>query len=150
MEKYHYTECGLDNVLIEGIRISTDDADDEVLTIPNVRGLHRLLARMVLRHPHGILPKELRFLRTEMGMTQAELAALVKKDHQTVGRWERGETPIEPNAEFVVRMIARERLSIGDDVGAEQMAGWCVPTAPAVTIEIDGRDPDNYKPLLAA
>lgn len=149
MEKYHYTECGLDNVLIEGIQTSIDDAGDEVLTIPNIRGLHHLLATMIIKRRHGIQAKELRFLRTEMGMTQAELAILVKKDHQTVGRWERGETQIEQNAEFVVRMIARERLGITDSLSAEQMAGWCIPTADPQPIEVDGRDPEDYRPLAA-
>ncbi len=150
MEKYRYIECGLDNVVIEGLRTGTDADGDEVLTIPNVRGLHRLLAAMIVQRAHGISAKELRFLRTEMAMTRAGLAALVKKDHQTIGRWERGETPIEPNAEFVVRMIARERLKAGDDIGAEQLAGWCVPAAVESPIEVDGRDPRHYRPARAA
>lgn len=149
MEKYHYTECGLDNVLIEGIKRSIDDAGDEVLEIPNIRGLHRLLATMIIKRPHGMLPKEIRFLRTEMGMTQAELAALVKKDHQTIGRWERGDTPIEQNAEFVIRMIARERLNLPDEVSAEEMAGWCIPSAELQMLTVDGSDPENYRPLAA-
>lgn len=149
MEKYHYTESGLDNVLIEGIQRCTDDAGDDVLTIPNINGLHRLLATMIITRTHGILPKEIRFLRTEMGMTQAELAALVKKDHQTIGRWERGETPIEQNAEFVLRVIARERLKLPEQPSAEKMAGWCVPSADPKLLEVDGSDPDHYRPLAA-
>ena len=44
MKGYRYTECGLDNVFIEGIKPVVDDDKQETITIPNVRGLHRAIA----------------------------------------------------------------------------------------------------------
>ena len=85
-----------------------------------------------------------------MGMTQGELAEIVKKDHQTVGRWERGEKPIDQNAEALIRLIAAERLELPHVETIEQLARRCVPAAEVQVITIDGGDPRNYRPLQKA
>lgn len=149
MTTYQYTESGLDNVLIHNMEVVVDDAGEEVYDLPNVVGLHKLIAHCIVTGPSGITPKELRFLRTEMGLTQGELAQLVKKEHLTIGRWERGERPIDANAEFVIRVLAVEKLGLDDGVSAEEMARSCVPSAEFRIIRIDGSDPAHYRPLAA-
>jgi DNA-binding transcriptional regulator YiaG len=147
---YQYTECGLDNVTIQNMDVVVDDAGEEVYSIPNITGLHKAIAECIVRHAHGISPKELRFLRSEMGLTQAELAEIVKKDHQTIGRWERGEKPIDQNAEALVRLLAAERLCLPPEEDIRELAKRCVPAATVQNITIDGGDPDNYRPLQRA
>lgn len=146
---YKYTECGLDNVVIHGMTVLQDDAGEEVYSIPNIKGLHKLIAHCIVKHSRGISPKELRFLRTEMGLTQNELGEIVKKDHQTVGRWERGEVPIDETAEMIVRLLAAERLKLELDVPLAELAKRCVPSAQFQVINIDGSDPRNYRPIAA-
>lgn len=150
MPAYHYKECGLDNVTVEGIPCQDDDGD-EVVTIHNIAGLHRAIAEAIVAHKAGISGKELRFLRTEMGMTQAELAKVVHHDTQSIGRWERGEVPIEPNADALIRLLSVERLNltVGTD-SVENLSGRCVPTAAPQQILIDGNDPAHYRPLELA
>jgi transcriptional regulator with XRE-family HTH domain len=146
---YRYDECGLENVIIRGMEVRTDDSGEEVYSIPNIVGLHKVIAHCVITRAHGILPDELRFLRTEMGLTQAELAQIVKKDQQTIGRWERGEKPVDPNAEMVIRIIAAEKLGINPEMPMEAIAASCIPSAKFKAIEIDGSDPDQYRPIAA-
>jgi transcriptional regulator with XRE-family HTH domain len=146
---YRYSECGLDNVVIHGMPVCTDDVGEEVYCIQNIVGLHKVIAYCIIAGPRGLRPEELRFLRTEMGLTQAELAEIVKKDHQTIGRWERGDKPIDQNAEYVIRTIAAERLGIDTKLSFEELARRCVPSAEVKMIEIDGSDPNEYR-LLAA
>lgn len=149
MEPYNYTECGLDNVWIYGVQPVIDDAGEETVKLPKVAALHRTLAYAVITSEHGMTPKALRFLRTEIGLTQAELAAFVKKDHQTIGRWERGEKPIDQNAECMIRMLAAEKLELKPGLSVEEMAQRCVPEARIEIINIDGSVPGDYK-LMAA
>lgn len=149
MREYRYTECGLDNVVIHNMEVHVDDAGDDVYSIPNVIGLHKVIAYCIITQHQGISGAELRFLRTEMGLTQAELAKLVKKDHQTVGRWERGEIAIDQNAELVIRVVAAERLSIDTNMSVEEIAARCIPSAEVNVINIDGADPRHYQPLAA-
>jgi transcriptional regulator with XRE-family HTH domain len=145
MATYRYTECGLDNVVIHGMSIIKDDAGNEVYELPNVNGLHKVIAHAIVTTGHGLTPNELRFLRTEMGMTQSELAVLVKKDHQTVGRWERGEVPIDPNAEVVIRLHAAEKLDLNLSESVETVAARAIPSGEFRRIDIDGRNPRHYR-----
>jgi DNA-binding transcriptional regulator YiaG len=145
MIDYRYTESGLNNVTIRGMNVPVDDADDEVYCIPNILGLHKVIAQSIVTKPHGITGAELRFLRTEMGLTQAEMAEMVKKDHQTLGRWERGDKTMDQNAEFAIRMLAKERLQLDVTVSVEEMLRSCVPSAQPGMIVIDGSDPNDYK-----
>jgi DNA-binding transcriptional regulator YiaG len=136
MDAYHYTESGLDNVIIEGLAVSVADDGEEVYHIPRVNLLHRAITAGIVLHKAAIAPKELRFLRTELGMTQAELARIVHVDTQTVGRWERGETPIAPTAEVVVRRLAVERLGLSEKPTIEELASRVVPMARSQPIRI--------------
>ena len=67
-----------------------DDAGEQVVTIRNVAGLHKAIATAIVMKRANMTGKELRFLRTEMGMTQAELADVVHREaacHQPLGAW---------------------------------------------------------------
>jgi hypothetical protein len=45
-EPYRYTECGLDNVFLYGIVQSRcPKCGEEVVTVPNIKGLHLAIAR---------------------------------------------------------------------------------------------------------
>ncbi|KAI94998.1 transcriptional regulator [Rhodomicrobium udaipurense JA643] len=62
MSTYRYTECGLDNVIIQGVEFVTDDNGEEVVSIPNVNGLHKAIAEGILLRQAGMSGKELRFI----------------------------------------------------------------------------------------
>ncbi len=149
MKRYHYTECGLDNVIIEGVDFVIDDNGDEVICIPAINKLHRAIAESIIRRPSAMSGKELRFLRTEMGMTQAQLAKLLHRDAQSIARWEKGEVELDGNAETVVRLLAREKLGldIPDDVSS--IAQRSTPVAGSREILISGNERGEYHPLAA-
>jgi transcriptional regulator with XRE-family HTH domain len=150
MSVYRYSECGLDNVLIEGMDTVFDDDDENAITITNVDGLHRAIALGIVRKKTGMTGKELRYLRTEMGMTQAELASIVHREPLAVSRWERSEIDIDNNAEVLIRMCAVEDLKLPKNATVQQIAGWCVASADSVPLVIDGSDPSNYRLKEAA
>ena len=144
MAYHHYTECGLQNVFIKGITTMIDDDGDDVIQIPAVNTLHRVIAEGIVRHAKGMDGTELRFLRSEMGYTQSELAALVHRDKQSIGRWERSETEIDSVAEAVIRKLAIEKLDLQVELGMDQLSLRSVPTAETQTIEINVVD-DGYE-----
>ncbi len=145
MNEYRYTESGLDHVIIKDVQFLADDAGEACVTIPNVNGLHKAIACGIVRRTNGITGQELRFLRTEMGMTQAELAAMVHREPLAVSRWERGESPIDSNAEALIRLQAAKQLDLPADLDIKTVAGWCIPSAETPPIVIDGSDPSDYK-----
>ncbi len=145
---YRYDECGLDNVILKDLTVLTDDDGEDVITIPNVGLLHHVLMMEIAAKESGMQPNELRFVRTEFGLTQAELAALVGRDVQTIGRWERGENPIDKAAEIVVRAKVLE--TTGHMLKMEELARRTLASASQPPFVIDASDPDHYKPIPRA
>lgn len=148
MSAYRYTESGLDDVIIQGLSYVCDDAGNQVVTIPNINKLHRAIATGIVEKEGSLTGKELRFLRSEMGMTQAELAAIVHREPLAISRWERGEVEsIDANAETLIRLVARETLGLDVGASVKSMSEWSVPSAVTSPLMIDGSDTDNYRPL---
>ncbi len=144
MNKYRYYDCGLDNVFIEGVSFVKADDGEDVVRIPNINALHKAIALGIVIRKSMMNGSELRFLRTELGMTQAELAELIHRESLAVSRWERGENPIDPNAETIVRMLAIEKLSLNVEHDIKVISGWSIECAVPQPIVIDGSDPSNY------
>ena len=149
MTAYRYRESGLRNVFIHNMEMTVDAAGDEVVAITNIYGLHRAIASSIVEHPNAIAPDELRFLRSEMGLTQEALATLLNKDEQTIARWEKGKTAIDPNAEALLRLITVERLSLDVEMSAQEAASRVLPGDVDQVVNIDGSDPGHYRPLAA-
>lgn len=147
---YRYTECGLDNVLIEGMTALVDDVGKNAVTIPNINALHRVIALGIVNKKSGMTGKQLRFLRTELGMTQAQLAGVVHREALTISRWERGEDQIDNNAETIIRMCATQELSLPANASVTEISGWCIDRDENPPLVIDGSDPSNYKLKKAA
>jgi len=154
MKVHHYTECGLSNVLIHGIQAEKDDDGDDVITIPAINDLHRVIAEGIVEHENAFSGDELRFLRSEMGLTQSELAKLVHRDKQSLGRWERSEIEIDSASEVLIRRLAIEKLSLQTDLTTEELSSRSVPGATPQPIEIDakfaGNDDTTHYSLRAA
>jgi DNA-binding transcriptional regulator YiaG len=146
---YRYDECGLDNVILVGLEVSQDDGGEASITIQNVNGLHQAIIEAIALKPTGISGRELRFVRTELGLTQAELASRIGKDVQTVGRWERAEFPIDPTALTVIRVLALQHVH-SDVPAIEELARWSVASSAEPPFLIDASDPENWRPLPKA
>lgn len=149
MATYHYTECGLDNVFIEGVNELQDHSDEDTVVIPAIGLLHKVIAEGIVLMPTKMSGRELRFLRSEMGMTQSKLAEVLKVTLLTIGRWEREETPIKDAAEMLVRLMAIEVLKLESKMGVGEVSEKVTQDPRSEAMRIDGSDPTNYH-LLAA
>lgn len=149
MSDYQYKASGLDNVFIRGLDPVIDDDGHKVYRIPNVNRLHLAIAKAIVSLPVAMSGKALRFLRTEIGLTQAELARVVHREPLAISRWERSEIEIDSNAEVVIRMLACEMLQLSTCDGVRQVAEFVVHSTMSVPIVIDGSDPTDYRQLAA-
>ena len=104
---YHYQECGLRNVwLVNGYDMHTTPYGDGV-SIHDIEGLHRAIARGLVNKAAKLTGSELRFLRKQMGLSQAKLALILGNEDQTVALWEKRGT--QPKiADRFVRALYRE------------------------------------------
>ena len=112
LESYRYTECGLDGVYVKGLETLVDDHGEEVLHIRNVNGLHKLIARAIVHRDAAMSSLDLRFLRTEMGFTQSQLATPIHCDAKTIARWEKDQIPVPEAVEVNIRVLAVEKLDL--------------------------------------
>ena len=149
MEAFHYTECGLDNVFIEGTNMVHDHAGEATITVSAIGLLHQVIAEGVVNMPSKMSGKELRFLRTEMGLTQERLANILKVTLLTVSRWERAETQIKDTAEMLIRLMAIERLELDVHMSVDEVSTKVTFGPKKDPIRIDGSDPEHYR-LIAA
>jgi putative transcriptional regulator len=86
---YHYRESGLPNIYLQSGYRQVQTAYGPSVAIEDVEGLHRAIAiTLVNERPHLTGP-EVRFIRRYLEKTQAELAALLGVEEQSVRRWER-------------------------------------------------------------
>lgn len=104
---YHYQECGLRNVwLVNGYDMHTTPYGDGV-SIHDIEGLHRAIARGLVNKARKLTGSELRFLRKEMGLSQSKLALILGNEDQTVAIWEKRGT--QPKiADRFIRALYRE------------------------------------------
>ncbi|MEM6758972.1 MAG: helix-turn-helix domain-containing protein [Pseudomonadota bacterium] len=101
----HYTDCGLDNIyLSNGFEIEYVD-DEQYVTIHNLDGLHEAIGLHIVLEKKAPNGQEIRFLRTEMGLSQHHLGAKLGVSDQSVARWEKGQTDIPGTAVFSFKVL---------------------------------------------
>lgn len=104
-EPLHYTACGLDDVyLLNGFTVEETDYGRGI-AVDDVAGLHVAIGLHLVLHRKALSPKEFRFLRKQLDLTQDELAAQLGVTGQTVARWEKGETEVSGPADRLLRLF---------------------------------------------
>lgn len=108
---HRYAECGLPYIwLLDGYRLE-DGPYGSSLSIDDIDGLHRAIARWAVDHLPRLCGREVRFLRLEMQLTQAELAESLGVGEQTVSLWERApRKPVPVVTDRLLRLVTEAWL----------------------------------------
>lgn len=93
MELYHYKDCGLPNVWLDGVE-RVDTPFGPGVSIPAVEQLHTEIGKAIASAAKQMTGPEVKFLRTELDLSQKTLASLLDVTENTVRRWEHGEVAI--------------------------------------------------------
>jgi putative transcriptional regulator len=109
---YHYKESGLDDVVLLNGYTIRQTPYGETVSIENVDALHRLLARQIILQ-REINGAQFRFLRREMGKTQAQVATWFQVTEQSISLWERDrDKAIPPLASILLRLLYAEHIGL--------------------------------------
>lgn len=148
---HHYHDSGLDNVFLENGYTVHETAYGSGVSIQDTAGLHKAIGRWLIATPKPLNGAELRFLRTEMEITQRDLAGILGTTEQTLRLWEKHRAKgINGSADRLLRAFYSEyiggdgsvrsmveRLSRLDPLGATEARlretghGWEVDRARA-------------------
>ena len=121
MSEYRYTECGLNNVVIKGAEQGIDETGEKYVIIPDIKGLHKKIARHIIQSSNKINGNELRFLRSEIGLTPEELAEILHVKVSTLIGWEKGDAKISKISETVIRILTAQELNLDEHVGVRKV-----------------------------
>ncbi|CAJ2376434.1 MAG: putative Transcriptional regulator [Arenicellales bacterium IbO2] len=146
--RHHYTECGLPNIWIECFRVR-DDAGNDTFIIPKVRRLHQLISQAIVMSGRALRGPEIRFLRSEMGLTREEFGRLVRRETATVARWEHGHSAPDEAVDVLIRFIATAKLGLKNVDLKESVDKWetfaGVKSGAARRIRINAANPGAYR-----
>ena len=113
---YHYLESGLRNIWLANGFTVHETVYGNGVSIDAVAGLHQVIAMRLIESKAHLSGGEFRFLRKELGLSQAKLGELWGYDAQTVAIWEkRGRAPVI--ADRFIRAIYREFVEGNAKIG---------------------------------
>jgi putative zinc finger/helix-turn-helix YgiT family protein len=118
---------GLDARLVRAEALVCNHCGEVTLAGPVIEAAERALGRLVVRESGPLKPKEVRFLRGLMGLSQAELGERLGVHRVSVARWETDTAPVGALESFAIRTMAAWHL--GDAELARAVASVQHPAA---------------------
>ena len=93
--EHRYEMHGLPSITLHDITvISCPRCGHSELAVPAVEGLHHAIARAMIAKRQRVMPREIRFLRKQLGLSGVELANHLGATAESVSRCENGRTPM--------------------------------------------------------
>lgn len=99
-----YKNFSLENVFLINGYSETDTPEGRVRQYADEDGLEQALRRVVATQKRSLSGWDVRFLRQGMGLSQAQLGALLERDAQTIARWEKSKDSVPVLADMAVRV----------------------------------------------
>jgi putative zinc finger/helix-turn-helix YgiT family protein len=104
--------AGLPGVAVVTTVRHCPDCGEEELAYPNIEGLNRAITHDIAHKRSPLLPPEIRFLRTYLGLASKDLAKTIGVRDETVSRWENGRVQMERPTELLLRILALTRKPV--------------------------------------
>jgi YgiT-type zinc finger domain-containing protein len=105
---------GLDARLVHGAALVCGHCGEVTLEGPVIEAAERALGRLVVLATGPLRPKEVRFLRGLLGLSQAELGERLGVHRVSVARWETETAPVGVLESFAIRTMAAWHLGDAD------------------------------------
>lgn len=141
---YRYEGSGLPYVYLKNGFELVESPYGQGVTIHDIDGLHNALGNTIVNSPEQVTGQEFRFLRVELNLSQAGLAAALGCNEQSVARWEKGKSSqVNAPAERLLRVLYKEAK-----LGAKKLAPIlkslqdleCTPAPPRRFVASERRD----------
>jgi putative zinc finger/helix-turn-helix YgiT family protein len=129
---YHYSESGLDNILLTGIYVyDCPKCAETVPEIPNMVQLHDKIAEGLVTKPDLLSGPEIRFLRKNLRLKASDFAEFLQTTPVSVSRWETGEQEVSKENDRLIRYFyLRKKEEITDRRIKQAWVGQLRPVEP--------------------
>ncbi|MBM3557037.1 MAG: helix-turn-helix domain-containing protein [Alphaproteobacteria bacterium] len=107
---FRYSGCGLNDIYLTSGFVEKETPRGRAVSIADLDGLHRAIGADLVKRRKRLNGREIRFLRGQMDLTQAELAQLIGCDVQQIARYEKDQNAAPGAADRLLRMMYREHL----------------------------------------
>ena len=105
-QKYHYTECGLDNVFLTNVDVMVcESCGEKSVRLPRILQLHATIGRAVALQPCPLRGQDIRFLRRQLGYNAKAWATFLRTDVSTLSRWENGKQVVSGQSDTLLRLL---------------------------------------------
>lgn len=103
-EPFHFTDSGLSNVFLVGIKYYVCECGSTVAEIPAIKQLMQLIARDIVTSPLDLTGSEIRFLRKRLGKKASEYCQYLGFTPETLSRIENGKQEISIQSQKLARL----------------------------------------------
>ncbi|MDH3975429.1 MAG: YgiT-type zinc finger protein [Deltaproteobacteria bacterium] len=149
-ETIRYEESGLPNVVLKDIPLRRcANCGNQLVSIPNLAGLHRCIAVALVNKPERLTPLEIGFLRKSLGWSKADFARKLHVRPEQVSRWESSKAPVpmQVQSELLLRSLVAMGQKIDDY--KDHMEELASKTATEPSIVSLGYDDAGWHKLAA-
>jgi DNA-binding transcriptional regulator YiaG len=105
-----YRGCGLDDVYLRGGYERVQTPEGEGIVVKHLDELRKAITLYLVTEKKALTGKELRFLRQQLDLTQAELGRRLRLSDQQVARWEKDKCEISGPADALLRLHCLKKL----------------------------------------
>ena len=142
---FHFTDSGLDNVYLVGVKYFTHPDGRIVAEIPALKQLMCVIARDLVLSKSDLNGSEVRFLRKRLGKKATEYSRLLGLEPETLSRIENGKQPISSATQKLARLsyaILSEEPGLLDHarVFLQSMLDELQPAKEKLVLEIRGNN----------
>lgn len=146
-ERLHYTACGLDNIYLVSGFVRREVAGEVYVSVKDVEELHKAIA-ITLARKKLLCGQEIRFLRKYLEFTQSDLGDSLGVSDQSVARYEKDRGPMDPSADYVLRLLVLGKATGCVDVH-EELAKIRQQDDQLSDTLVMGRDHDEWRAMAA-
>jgi transcriptional regulator with XRE-family HTH domain len=121
-QPFHFTDSGLPNVYLIGIKYFQCPCGRVTAEIPAIKRLLELIAKDLIEKPEALTGEEVRFLRKRLGKKAKDFAAEVGVEPETLSRIENGHLVVAQQTDKLIR--ADYLLSAESPLVEQMRKGW--------------------------
>lgn len=103
-QPFHFTDSGLPNVYLVGIKYFVCDCGSVVAEIPAIKQLMQVIARDIVTSPLDLTGNEIRFLRKRLGKKAADYCKYLGFTPESLSRVENGKQAVSIQAQKLARL----------------------------------------------